>query len=267
VVNRGHEARHVHARARSPGPRPSLVQEEAAGGKPSLDLIRRHGLRSTASGAARPKRRARLRREVRRPPVLGFIEHRRRCTPPRAPTRLRGTWSAASCPPRPMPGVIAMPAEGRGTARLPIPARPAVDARWLRVFRQARSRRAAQETGGLEMIPEFDQFPVLPYFTKPPSGDRPPAPCRVRPKTLRATSTTSSRRRSSSAARATRPHRWRNRRRSDLRHDDHERLLRPRRLQMQEMLLSLGPAKGKRLRRRRLGPYLVHDGRAGRVAP
>ena len=176
--------------------------------------------------------------------VLGFIE-RAVDTRPLA-TEAIAAHVRGELPAKTEAGLIAMPA-AEVTLLSPIPRPPSMRDGYA--FRQ--HVETARKNRGLEMIPEFDQFPVF-YFTNHQAVIG-PGPLHVRPRHLDRLDY------ELEAAIVV------GREARDLTADNADEVIfgmtimndfSARALQMQEMLLSLGPAKGKDFATG-LGPYLV----------
>jgi 2-keto-4-pentenoate hydratase/2-oxohepta-3-ene-1,7-dioic acid hydratase in catechol pathway len=179
--------------------------------------------------------------------VLGFIEHARDARP--LAVEAIAAHGRGELPAKTDAGAIAMPAS-EVTLLAPIPRPPSMRDGYA--FRQ--HVETARRNRGLEMIPEFDQFPVF-YFTNHQAVIG-PGPLAVRPKhlerldfELEAAIVVGREARDLTAANADEVIFG-----MTIMNDFSARAL-----QMQEMLLSLGPAKGKDFATG-LGPYLVRHG-------
>jgi fumarylacetoacetate (FAA) hydrolase len=176
--------------------------------------------------------------------VLGFIERARDARP--LAIEAIAAHARGELPARTEAGAIAM-AASEVTLLAPIPRPPSMRDGYA--FRQ--HVETARRNRGLEMIPEFDQFPVF-YFTNHQAVIG-PGPLHVRPKhlerldfELEAAIVVGREARDLTAANADEVIFG-----MTIMNDFSARAL-----QMQEMLLSLGPAKGKDFATG-LGPYLV----------
>jgi fumarylacetoacetate (FAA) hydrolase len=176
--------------------------------------------------------------------VLGFIENARDARP--LAVAALAAFGRGELPAKTDAGAIAMPAKDV-TLLAPIPRPPSMRDGYA--FRQ--HVETARKNRGLEMIPEFDQFPVF-YFTNHQAVIG-PGPLNVRPRHLEKLDF------ELEAAIVV------GREARDLTVDNADEVIfgmtimndfSARVLQMQEMLLSLGPAKGKDFATG-LGPYLV----------
>ena len=185
--------------------------------------------------------------------VLGFIERDRKVRP--LAVEALAAYARGALPASTAAGAIAMPVADV-TLLAPIPRPPSMRDGYA--FRQ--HVETARRNRGLDMIPEFDQFPVF-YFTNHQAVIG-PGPLSVRPKHLERLDF------ELEAAIVV------GREGRDLTADNADELIfgmtimndfSARALQMQEMLMSLGPAKGKDFATG-LGPYLVTmDELAGRT--
>ncbi len=176
--------------------------------------------------------------------VLGFIEHARDARP--LAVEALAAHGRGELPVKTDAGAIVMPAS-EVTLLAPIPRPPSMRDGYA--FRQ--HVETARKNRGLEMIPEFDQFPVF-YFTNHQAVIG-PGPLQVRPKhlerldyELEAAIVVGREARDLTAANADEVIFG-----MTIMNDFSARAL-----QMQEMLLSLGPAKGKDFATG-LGPYVV----------
>ena len=176
--------------------------------------------------------------------VLGFIAKAHEARP--LATDAIALFGRGELPTRTDAGAISMPAKDV-TLLAPIPRPPSMRDGYA--FRQ--HVETARKNRGLEMIPEFDQFPVF-YFTNHQAVIG-PGPLHVRPRHLEKLDF------ELEAAIVV------GREARDLTADNADEAIfgmtimndfSARVLQMQEMLLSLGPAKGKDFATG-LGPYLV----------
>jgi fumarylacetoacetate (FAA) hydrolase len=176
--------------------------------------------------------------------VLGFIEHAGDARPLAALALT--AHGRGELPAKTDEGVIAIPVK-EVSLLAPIPRPPSMRDGYA--FRQ--HVETARKNRGLEMIPEFDQFPVF-YFTNHQAVIG-PGPLRVRPKAierldyeLEAAIVVGKEARDLTAANADEAIFG-----MTIMNDFSARAM-----QMQEMLLSLGPAKGKDFATG-LGPYLA----------
>jgi fumarylacetoacetate (FAA) hydrolase len=176
--------------------------------------------------------------------VLGFVENARDGRP--LAVEALAAFGRGELPAQTDAGAIAVPAK-EVTLLAPIPRPPSMRDGYA--FRQ--HVETARKNRGLEMIPEFDQFPVF-YFTNHQAVIG-PGPLKVRPRHLEKLDF------ELEAAIVV------GREARDLTVDKADEVIfgmtimndfSARVLQMQEMLLSLGPAKGKDFATA-LGPYLV----------
>ena len=176
--------------------------------------------------------------------VLAFVEKARDARP--LAVEALAAFGRGELPKQTDAGVIAIPAKDV-TLLAPIPRPPSMRDGYA--FRQ--HVETARKNRGLEMIPEFDQFPVF-YFTNHQAVIG-PGPLNVRPRHLEKLDF------ELEAAIVV------GREARDLTADNADEVIfgmtimndfSARALQMQEMLLSLGPAKGKDFATG-LGPYLV----------
>ena len=228
LISHVHEARHVHApmgttAAGSSSATPSWISRARfRGASTGRTALRRRARRRSSTA-----RRARVRRERRR-------GERRWPTSSSTITQRRGF-------PRAFEGrLLAVPLDHVGL-RAPIPRPPSMRDGYA--FRQ--HVQTARKNRGLEMIPEFDQFPVF-YFTNHQASSG------------RATSAFEAPHRKA-RLRARSRDRRRQRSGNDLTRERRDALIfgmtimndwSARALQMEEMKLNLGPAKGKDSRRR-----------------
>ena len=227
--------------------RPGLLVNTAGGtddvsGATVLDLIRALAwIDGKQSGAPKDERAL---AEKFGDSVLGFIERALSARP--LAMEAIAAHGRGELPAKTDAGVIAMPASDV-TLLSPIPRPPSMRDGYA--FRQ--HVETARKNRGLEMIPEFDQFPVF-YFTNHQAVIG-PGPLRVRPKHLDKLDY------ELEAAIVV------GREARDLTAENADEVIfgmtimndfSARALQMQEMLLSLGPAKGKDFATG-LGPYLV----------
>lgn len=176
--------------------------------------------------------------------VLGFIENERHARP--LATAALAAFERGELPVKTDAGALTMPAQ-EVTLLAPIPRPPSMRDGYA--FRQ--HVQTARKNRGLEMIPEFDKFPVF-YFTNHQSVVG-PGPFTVRPRHLEKLDF------ELEVAIVV------GREARDLTAQNADDVifgmtimndLSARALQMEEMLLSLGPAKGKDFATA-LGPYLV----------
>jgi fumarylacetoacetate (FAA) hydrolase len=176
--------------------------------------------------------------------VLGFIERARDARP--VATEALAAHGRGELPAKTDAGLIVIPAS-EVTLLSPIPRPPSMRDGYA--FRQ--HVETARRNRGLDMIPEFDQFPVF-YFTNHQAVIG-PGPLHVRPRHLERLDF------ELEAAVVV------GREARDLTAENADEVIfgmtimndfSARALQMQEMLLSLGPAKGKDFATG-LGPYLV----------
>jgi fumarylacetoacetate (FAA) hydrolase len=221
--------------------RPGLLVTSPAGKSEVLDLIRSIAWVDGKSGAAKDERTL---AEKFGDSVLGFVERHREARP--LANDAIAAYGRGELPAKTAAGPIAMPA-AEVTLLAPIPRPPSMRDGYA--FRQ--HVETARKNRGLEMIPEFDQFPVF-YFTNHQAVIG-PGPLRVRPKHLERLDF------ELEAAIVV------GREGHDLTVENADEFIfgmtimndfSARALQMQEMLLSLGPAKGKDFATG-LGPYLV----------
>ena len=227
--------------------RPGLLVNTAGGtddvsGATVLDLIRALAwIDGKQSGAPKDERAL---AEKFGDSVLGFIERALSARP--LAMEAIAAHGRGELPAKTDAGVIAMPASDV-TLLSPIPRPPSMRDGYA--FRQ--HVETARKNRGLEMIPEFDQFPVF-YFTNHQAVIG-PGPLNVRPRQLEKLDF------ELEAAIVV------GREARDLTVDNADEAIfgmtimndfSARVLQMQEMLLSLGPAKGKDFATG-LGPYLV----------
>ncbi|MDB4934615.1 MAG: Catechol pathway protein [Labilithrix sp.] len=218
------------------------VKTDDASGAVVLDLIRSLAWVDGRKNAAAKDERAFA--EKFGDSVLGFIEHAVDARPLAADAI--AAHGRGELPAKTDAGAIAMPAADV-TLLSPIPRPPSMRDGYA--FRQ--HVETARKNRGLEMIPEFDQFPVF-YFTNHQAVIG-PGPLRVRPRhlerldyELEAAIVVGREARDLTAANADEVIFG-----MTIMNDFSARAL-----QMQEMLLSLGPAKGKDFATG-LGPYLV----------
>ena len=221
-----HEARHVpHRRARS-GRASSSATRSSIWRTPSPGT-------STARAAAATPRTCRPLRQGR-----PRLRRERRARPAPPPTRSSPRATRKELPAA-FDGRVLLACRWRDVTPAGPPAPPALDARRLRLP-PARGDRPANR--GLEMIPEFDQFPVF-YFTNH-HGVVGPGDVHVRKRTPRAARLRARGAPSSSGGAGKNLTMARGRRRpssaSRIMNDWSARAL-----QMEEMKLNLGPAKGK----------------------
>ncbi len=176
--------------------------------------------------------------------VLGFVEKAHEARP--LATEALAAFGRGELPPNTGAGAISFPAKDV-TLLAPIPRPPSMRDGYA--FRQ--HVETARRNRGLEMIPEFDQFPVF-YFTNHQAVIG-PGPLKVRPRhlekldfELEAAIVVGRQARDLTAENADEAIFG-----MTIMNDFSARVW-----QMQEMLLSLGPAKGKDFATA-LGPYLV----------
>jgi fumarylacetoacetate (FAA) hydrolase len=216
--------------------RPGLLVDSTV-----LDLVRAMGwVDGKASGAKNERAIA----EKFGDSVLGFIEKARDARP--LAVEALAAFGRGELPAKTDAGAIAMPAK-EVTLLAPIPRPPSMRDGYA--FRQ--HVETARKNRGLEMIPEFDQFPVF-YFTNHQAVIG-PGPLSVRPRHLEKLDF------ELEVAIVV------GREARDLTAENADEVIfgmtimndfSARVLQMQEMLLSLGPAKGKDFATG-LGPYLL----------
>jgi fumarylacetoacetate (FAA) hydrolase len=226
----------------SPDAKDATAKSDDASGAMVLDLVRALGwVDGKRNGTTSDER---VLAEKFGDSVLGFIEHARDARP--LALDAIAAYGRGDLPPKTDAGLVAMPAADV-TLLAPIPRPPSMRDGYA--FRQ--HVETARRNRGLEMIPEFDQFPVF-YFTNHQAVIG-PGPLRVRPRHLERLDF------ELEAAIVV------GREARDLTAENADEVIfgmtimndfSARALQMQEMLLSLGPAKGKDFATG-LGPYLV----------
>jgi fumarylacetoacetate (FAA) hydrolase len=238
---------YTHGAIARPGllvPAQNAAKTDDASGAVVLDLLRSLAwIDGKTSGGGGPKSERPLVEKF-GDSVLGFIERARDARP--LAVEAIAAHGRGELPAKTDAGVITMPAS-EVTLLAPIPRPPSMRDGYA--FRQ--HVETARRNRGLEMIPEFDQFPVF-YFTNHQAVIG-PGPLAVRPKhlerldfELEAAIVVGREARDLTAANADEVIFG-----MTIMNDFSARAL-----QMQEMLLSLGPAKGKDFATG-LGPYLV----------